>query len=335
MRTQLPLLVVIALSFNACAPHGLVPRGDYLGQTPPAPGADAALFAPGIVSTALYTRDLAMTPDGGEIYFGVVLGNFDYSTIMVTRRGDDGRWSAPEVAPWAANPDWKDLEPHVSPDGTRLFFMSDRPDPAAGETEPGDADIWVMERAGRGWTEPRNLGAPICSDSAEYFPSTTRDGTLYVTREDAETRSGGIYRSRRLPDGGYAEPERLGEAVNSTPNVFNAFVDPDERFLVVPTFGRDDSLGRTDYYVCFPDGEGGWEGPHNLGPRVNSPGGLEYSASLSPDGRVLFFMATRPRSAPFGDEGMTARSLHQLQAEPGVSNPAIWWIDAGVIDAAR
>ena len=37
-------------------------RGDYLGQVPP--GDEPEIFAPGILSTGLYTRDIAMTPEG-------------------------------------------------------------------------------------------------------------------------------------------------------------------------------------------------------------------------------------------------------------------------------
>ena len=47
-------------------------RGPYLGQEPP--GLEPEIFAPGIVSTGLATRDIAITPDGGELYFSVTLG---------------------------------------------------------------------------------------------------------------------------------------------------------------------------------------------------------------------------------------------------------------------
>ena len=45
---------------------------NYLGQTPP--GDSAVVFAPGIVGTGLYTRDIAISPSGDEIYYGVSLG---------------------------------------------------------------------------------------------------------------------------------------------------------------------------------------------------------------------------------------------------------------------
>ena len=57
---------------NALA--GEIPEasGPYLGQ--PLPGGEAALFAPGIVSTGMMDRDVSMSPDGREMYFGRMAG---------------------------------------------------------------------------------------------------------------------------------------------------------------------------------------------------------------------------------------------------------------------
>ena len=54
--------------------------GPYLGQG--IPGSDPSVFAPGIVSTGLYERDFTMTPEGDEIYYCVVLGNYDHAVIV-------------------------------------------------------------------------------------------------------------------------------------------------------------------------------------------------------------------------------------------------------------
>jgi len=67
------------------------------------------------------------------------------------------------------------------------------------------------------------LGAPINTAAGEYFPSLTRDGTIYFTRGDRVARTNFIYRSR-LVGGKYAEPQKLGPQVNSIAGQFNAFV---------------------------------------------------------------------------------------------------------------
>jgi hypothetical protein len=329
--------VVLLLAGLACGGGGEDgaprPDGPYVGQTPP--GDTAEVFAPGIVSTGMYTRDVAMTPDGRELYFGVMVGGL--AVIMETRLGPDG-WSEPEVAPFSRDPRYFDLEPAISPDGSTFYFLSTRLPPGQEPSESEvrrwvNQDIWAMDRVGEGWGEPYNLGPPINTEASEFFPSVTRDGTMYFTRGD-DTGESHIYRSR-LVDGRYGEPEKLGPEVNSTPSQYNAFIAPDESYLILCTGGRDDSLGGTDYYVVFRDEDDVWSGPVNLGAAVNTPGGGEFSPYVSPDGRYLFFMSSRRR--PLADLPATLHrdDLERLHQRPGNGTAGIWWIDAGFLEELR
>ncbi len=87
--------------------------------------------------------------------------------------------------------------------------------------------------------------------------------------------------------------ERLGDVVNSTNDQYNAFIAPDESYIIVPNGRRSDGFGGTDYYISFRDEDDTWVGPFNLGSEVNSPFGKEWSAYVSPDGAYLFFMSDR------------------------------------------
>jgi hypothetical protein len=262
-----------------------------------------------------------------------VLGNYDYATIAVTREVD-GVWTDPEIAPFATDPRYLHIEPAISQDGRRFFFVSNRPLEGDGPALEHQ-DIWVMDREGETWNEPYNLGPPINTELGEFFPSTTENGTLYFTREDRAKREDLIVRSR-LIDGLYTEPEVLPAEVNSGTAQYNAFVDPQERYVIVPTVGREDSVGRTDYYISFRNDDDTWTGPINLGEAVNSPGNLEYSPYVSRDGKYLFFMAARQPS--FGDESggeLTFRGMLDASQMPGRSNPTIWWMDAGFLEGLR
>ena len=104
-----------------------------------------------------------MTPDGTEMYFGVYTGNYAITTIMYSKQVD-GRWTRPEVAPFARDPEYTYLEPHISPDGKRFFFLSDKPREEGGEK---NEDIWVMDRTEDGWGEPYNLGEPVSTEAQE------------------------------------------------------------------------------------------------------------------------------------------------------------------------
>jgi Tol biopolymer transport system component len=302
--------------------------GPYLGQTPP--GEEAQLFAPGIISTGMHTRDVAVTPDGKELYFSVSLPNFEHSAILGTREVD-GRWTRPEVVSFSGR--YKDLEPALSPDGQRLYFMSHRPTEGDGP-EREDTDIWVVDRTGEWWGEPYPLPAAINSDLSEYFPSVTSDGTIYFTRQGPGVQPR-IYRAR-LVDGEYAEATLLPVQVNSGAMTFNAFVAPDESYVIVPVYGREDTIGSVDYYVTFRSEDDTWSEPVNLGERVNTEGGTEYSPYVTPDGKYFFFMATRGRFGDgIADPPLTYDRLLQVHAEPGNGNPGIWWIDAGFIEELR
>jgi len=336
------LIIVVLLVLSGCgnpSSNEDAPKdspaltGPYLGQTPP--GAAPELFAPGIVSTGIHTRDLAMTPEGDEIYFSVSAGPF---VAILGSRLVGGEWTQPEVTEFSADPTAGEIEPHITPDGRRFFFVSDgsadgSPVPEADRGQWERADIWVMERAESGWGEPVRLGPPVNSEADEFFPSSTADGTLYFTRDDPATRRNYIYRAR--PEGdGYAEPERLPEQVNSS-NQFNSFVAPDESYLILGVFGRPDSHGGTDYYIVFRDENDNWSNPLNLGPVVNQARGEEWAPYVSPDGKYFFFMSTRqpyPTEAP---ALLTRDWLLGFHGGPESGNPAMYWMDAGFLEELR
>jgi len=303
-------------------------RGPYLGQEPP--GREPEIFAPGIVSTGLATRDVAITPDNTELYFAVTLGD---RTMIMESHQQNGVWTEPAVAPFSGR--YLDIEPAISPDGQRFFFLSTRPQPGQ-EEKPGWVyqDIWVMDREGDAWGEPSNLGPPVNTDAPEYFPSATIDGTLYFTRE-GEDRVSATWRSRFV-DGAYTEPELLGPEVNCGSNRFNVFVAPDESFAIVPALGREDAIGGVDYFVVFRSEDDTWSEPINMGPAINQPQGREWSASLSPDGKYLFFMSSRSygeTSVPLTAKTIT--ELLRLSTEPGRGSSDIWWVSAEVIESLR
>lgn len=297
----------------------------YLDQPPP--GDEPVLFAPGIVSDGLNNRDMAITPDGNEIYWSNNMRNFEISVILVSRRGEDG-WSQPAVAPFSRDPAYVYYEPTISPDGSKFFFVA---------SEVGDEfnDIWVMDRNGATWSEPRKLDAPINTPGKEYFPSITNDGTLYFTREGETPGMEAIYRSR-LVDGRYTEPERLPENVNCGKSHFNAFIAPDESYIIVPVWGREDSIGSIDYYVVFRNDNDEWSEPVNMGPKINTAGAKEYTPYVSPDGKYFFFMSTRtPIEPDVPGKEYSREYLDQVHMKPENGNSDIYWIDAGIIEKLR
>ncbi len=321
---------IIVISFMSCEDPEPVSKlsGLYLDQQPP--GTKAELFAPGIISTGMYTRDIAITPDLKEIYFSVAMGPTSYVTIVVVKEVD-GVWTSPEVAEFATDMNYKFIEPAISPDGSKFYFVSNMP--SEGENKD-DYNIWVMDRTGDGWSEPYEIGPPVNSDGPEFFPSVTSDGTIYFTRDNPD-RTSTIHRSRFV-EGQYGEVELLDETVNAGRSRFNAFIAPDESYIIVPTFDMTDSYGATDYYISFRSEDDTWKGPFNMGDQVNSSDGSEWSLNVSPDGKYLFFMSGRiieREDSVLAD--VNYNDLLGMHNQPGNGSPSVYWIDASVIDSIK
>jgi len=297
--------------------------GPFLGQK--LPGNEPELFAPRIVSTAMYTRDIAMMPDGNEIYFCV--SAFGYNLIFFTKQVN-GKWTEPAPAPFISDFDHMFYEPHIMQDGKRMLFLSNMP---TEEDKEGEQDIWAVDRIGDGWGTPYNLGEPVNSKGSEFFPSTTRDGIIYFTRQPEGERSNYIFRTR-LINGTYSEAEKLPEQVNCGTDRYNAFIDPDERFIIVPAVGMKDGFGGTDYYIVFRNEDDKWSEPVNMGDKVNQKTGREWSPYISPDGKYFFFMSSRTLLGnEFGSNKPVFSKLKEMYNQPGNGNSDIFWMKADFI----
>ncbi len=301
-------------------------KGEYMGQA--FPDSIAELFAPGIISTGLYVRDIAMTPDRKEIYF--CISSAGYNLIFFTKEVD-GVWTEPALPTFVKNPKYMYYEPCIASDGKKMFFLSNMPKDSSSEE---NEDIWVVDRRNDGWGEPYNLGEPVCTDSPEFFPSITSNGTLYFTRQTKGSQENNIYRSK-LVNGRYQEPEKLPEQVNCGTNRFNAYVSKDESFMIVPAAGMENTLGGVDYYIVFRNEDDTWQEPINMGSQINSENGRQWSAYISPDDKYLFFMSSRSTIRKKDDVLPTYKMLLDQHSGPGNGNADIYWISTKVIDQLK
>ncbi len=298
----------------------------YCGENPP--DTVARLFSPNFVSTNLYTRDLAITPDGKEIYFCV--STVKHNLIFVTKQNKLGIWSNPVPAPFIDDTRYMYYEPCISSDGKRMLFLSNKPFKGQ-ESE----DIWCVDRIGDTWGKPYNLGEPINTSGAEFYPSLTKSGTLYFTRSPKGDTKQYTYRAKLGKDGKYLGPEKLPANVNIGKARFNAYISPNEDFIIVPASGMEDSFGGIDYYILFRNNLDEWSKPINMGPQVNSSSNGEFSASLSPDGKYLFFMSDRNNLTNLPVDEISIQKLQQIRRQTlnGTSN--IYWISSEIIEKLR
>jgi len=83
------------------------------------------------------------------------------------------------VAPFSGN--YYDLEATFAPDGKTLYFVSNRP--LLKDSTLKDFDIWKTEKINGIWQAPKNLGNIINTEADEFYPSVTKNGTIYFTAQ--------------------------------------------------------------------------------------------------------------------------------------------------------
>jgi Tol biopolymer transport system component len=269
------------------------PSSAPYSSTRPLP--EPVIFGEEIISTGDMDLNAAFTPDGQTLYFTKRTPKLQFWVIVVSHF-QRGRWSAPEVAEFSGQ--YSDFDPFISPDGSKLFFCSTRP--STGQPK-SDFDIWVVEKKGTGWSAPLPLAEPVNTRAQEYYPSVASNGTLYFSssREGGKGRND-IYRARWV-DGKYADPENLGEAINSQYPEGDPYIAPDESYLVFVSYGRPEGFGDGDLYISFRR-DGAWTKAVNLGPKINSSA-LDFCPIVSPDGKYFFFTSERG----FADQPLQTR----------------------------
>ncbi|MFC1513847.1 TolB family protein [candidate division KSB1 bacterium] len=330
MKTGKSILIIILFfslifSCNTGGERSVNP-GEYLGQVPP--GSELMLFGEGIISNGLHNRDITFSPDGKEIYFATAFSRY---AMILYSKFENGKWTEPETASFSGK--YLDMEPFMSHDGSRIFFLSTRP-PEEKQDLPGwgHQNIWAADREGNTWGEPYILGPPVCTDDAEYFPSLTQDGTLYFTRSDEEGQS--IYRSQPV-NSGYSEPEKLGKNINTEPNPYNSCISPDESYMLACINEREDNFNGADFYVFFRYEDDTWSKAINIGENINKRGNAQ-SCNISPDGKYIFLSFS---SWDIKDElsvpGLKLNDLKRLHNSPKNGNSDIYWIDSSFIGSLR
>ncbi|MGZ6071947.1 MAG: hypothetical protein ACXWK8_12080, partial [Myxococcaceae bacterium] len=143
-RSFLPRILVLAIVTAAL--------------TGAAPSAPPTRFEEGLVSTGFDDAHVSFSPDGKTLYFLRNTPDFAHWTVLVSQR-EGARWGPARVAPFSGR--WNDGDVTITRDGSRLFFISNRP--VEGDTPRPDTEIWTMERTSAGWgpREVRPLAGPM------------------------------------------------------------------------------------------------------------------------------------------------------------------------------
>ncbi len=234
-------------------------------------------------------RDVTLSGDGNEVYFTAQSHLSELSAIVTTRK-IGGKWAAMQVAPFSGQ--YMDMEPFLTPNGLKLFFVSNRPN-HADSTHPKDFDIWMVERTTVNdiWSRPMNIGAPVNSEENEFYPSIAASGNLYFTSDGKGSKGKDDIFISKIINGKYQSPQNLSDSVNSTGYEFNAMIAPDESWLLFTCYNREGGYGSGDLYISYHNDDH-WTAPINLGKEINSPQ-MDYCPFVNLNTGITYFTSKR------------------------------------------
>jgi hypothetical protein len=154
-----------------------------------------------------------------------------------------------------------------------MFFTAcGRPD------SKGRCDIYFSYRVKNGWSEPKNIGAPVNTPFWDSQPCFAADGkTLYFVSNRPDgfgekdiwqaTLQG--FDSKGTPL--FGDLKNLGDKINTSKDEMSPFLHHDNKTLYFSSDGWY-GLGGMDIFISKKDDAGNWSEPLNVGYPINTFG---------------------------------------------------------------
>lgn len=169
------------------------------------------------ITSLLNEGPVSFMPDGQVVFFSrniQIEGNFKTinkpsNTLGIfSARLIDGVWT--EITPFPFNSKEYSLgTPSLTPDGTRLYFASDKPGGLGG------TDIYFSDLVNGQWQEPVHTGKQINTAGNESYPFVNKEGFLFFASDGIPGKGGKDIFYTKETDKGWLEPINLGAEINS------------------------------------------------------------------------------------------------------------------------
>lgn len=237
----------------------------------------------------LNCRDFTVSNTGKEAYF-TVQNLLENRAVIVQTKKVNGQWDDFKIVPFTGK--YRDIEPFLSPDNLRLYFASNRPKKKGAKI--ADFDIWYVSRKNvhATWSTPINLGSPVNTNANEFYPALSTNNNIYYTSDQFTKTVKDEILVAKWNGEGYNTPKKLSENVNSKGYEFNAYISPNEDFLIYSIYKAKDGLGSGDLYISFKNEDGTFSKRKNLGKTINSDK-MDYCPFYNPNTNTLYFTSKR------------------------------------------
>ncbi len=200
-----------------------------------------------------------------------------------------------DLGPSVNSPD-ADFSPVISADEKVLIFTSRR-DGSTGNKKDEDGknfeDIYICTKKDSGWSEAKNIGAPINTEGHEATVGISVDGQQIIIYKDDKTGHGDLYLTSLKGDA-WSEPVKLPDPINTQYWEPHATFSADGNTIYFSS-DRPGGFGGRDIYRVTKLPNGQWSKAMNLGPDINTTYD-EDAPVLHPDGKRLYFSSTGFRS---------------------------------------
>lgn len=181
----------------------------------------------GQVNSHLNNGPASFSRNGDTVYFSrnlIVNGSYKDITGRDNKLGlfyavlRNGEWT--DVQEMRFNDhSWNVTTPYITPDGSRLYFASDKPDGFGG------SDLYYSEWRNGYWNNPVNLGAVVNTEGNEAYPFVNESGDLFFSSDGHKGLGLKDIFFTRYADTSWIEPVALNPPVNSSRNDFGFIAD--------------------------------------------------------------------------------------------------------------
>lgn len=193
------------------------------------------------INVKLNEAAISLSADGKTLFLYYEEGGGDIYTSTL----ENGAWSQPvPLNRFVNHPKYREAGACLSPDGSRLYFSSNRP---GGK---GGYDIYVSKMGANGqWGRPSNLGSTINTRANEESPFLHADGvTLYFSSNGHATLGNNDIFKSVFQAGKWTLPENLGYPIN-TSGYDGYFVLTEDGGSGYFTSRRQNAPGNTDIFM--------------------------------------------------------------------------------------